>query len=121
MGSKPNEKTSALLLPAGVFLLVLTFLPFVYVIPYYVNMILQASIIIFIGAHLSIPGASQGACEPGLSDVWRAQAGHARCACVCGAAGGAGAGAGLSSAGCLEQRGRSRRAAESCITAQAHR
>ena len=58
LGSKPDEKTSALLLPAGLILLVLTFLPFVYIIPYYINMILQASIIIFIGAHLSIPGAN---------------------------------------------------------------
>jgi hypothetical protein len=41
MGSKPNAKTSGLLFPAGVTLLVLTFLPFVYIIPYYINMILQ--------------------------------------------------------------------------------
>jgi len=56
LGSKPDAATSALLLPAGVFLLILTFLPFVYILPYYVNMILQASTIVFIGAHLSIPG-----------------------------------------------------------------
>jgi len=56
LGSKPNAQTSALLFPAGVILLILTFLPFVYIIPYYINMILQATIIIFIGAHLSIPG-----------------------------------------------------------------
>ena len=41
LGSKPSAATSALIFPAGCFLLVLTFLPFVYVIPYYVNMILQ--------------------------------------------------------------------------------
>ena len=41
LGSKPNAKTSGLLFPAGVTLLVLTFLPFVYIIPYYINMILQ--------------------------------------------------------------------------------
>jgi len=43
LGSKPDTATSALLLPAGVFLLILTFLPFVYILPYYVNMILQVS------------------------------------------------------------------------------
>jgi hypothetical protein len=43
LGSKPSAATSALIFPAGCFLLVLTFLPFVYVIPYYVNMILQVS------------------------------------------------------------------------------
>ena len=41
LGSKPSAANSALIFPAGCFLLVLTFLPFVYVIPYYVNMILQ--------------------------------------------------------------------------------
>ena len=41
LGSKPNAQTSALLFPAGVILLILTFLPFVYIIPYYINMILQ--------------------------------------------------------------------------------
>mmetsp|Transcript_58885 Transcript_58885/g.140067 ORF Transcript_58885/g.140067 Transcript_58885/m.140067 type:complete len:371 (-) Transcript_58885:337-1449(-) len=41
---------------AAAFLAVLTFLPFVYTIPYYVNMILQASTIVFIGSHLSVPG-----------------------------------------------------------------
>ena len=41
LGSRPNAKTSGLLFPAGVTLLVLTFLPFVYIIPYYINMILQ--------------------------------------------------------------------------------
>ena len=41
LGSKPDAETSKLLLPAGLLLLVLTFLPFVYIIPYYINMILQ--------------------------------------------------------------------------------
>jgi hypothetical protein len=63
LGSKPDAQTSMLLLPAGVILLGLTFLPFVYIIPYYVNMILQATIIIFIGAHLSIPGLSLSLCS----------------------------------------------------------
>ena len=41
LGSKPDAETSKLLLPAGLLLLVLTFLPFVYIIPFYINMILQ--------------------------------------------------------------------------------
>ena len=41
LGSKPDAQTSMLIFPAGVFLLILTFLPFVYIIPYYINMILQ--------------------------------------------------------------------------------
>ena len=46
LGSKPSAQTSALLLPAGLCLLVLTFLPFVYIIPYYINMILQVNVIL---------------------------------------------------------------------------
>eukprot|EP00288_Rhodomonas_lens_P003256 CAMPEP_0177719460 /NCGR_PEP_ID=MMETSP0484_2-20121128/16112_1 /TAXON_ID=354590 /ORGANISM="Rhodomonas lens, Strain RHODO" /LENGTH=378 /DNA_ID=CAMNT_0019231673 /DNA_START=14 /DNA_END=1150 /DNA_ORIENTATION=- len=51
-----NAANQPLVAPAGIFLLVLTFLPFVYTLPYYVNMILQASTIVFLGSHLSIPG-----------------------------------------------------------------
>lgn len=36
-----NAANQPLVAPAGIFLLVLTFLPFVYTLPYYVNMILQ--------------------------------------------------------------------------------
>jgi len=56
LSAHPPPATASLLAPAGIFLLVLTFLPFVYTLPYYVNMILQASTIVFLGSHLSIPG-----------------------------------------------------------------
>ena len=79
MASISVEKHSATrpVTATGFFLLVLTFLPYLYTIPYYINMILQAkfsasgsldnvlkferifgqaSSIVFIGSHLSIPG-----------------------------------------------------------------
>mmetsp|Transcript_36932 Transcript_36932/g.92793 ORF Transcript_36932/g.92793 Transcript_36932/m.92793 type:complete len:399 (-) Transcript_36932:484-1680(-) len=55
IGSK-NASATPMVTAVGILLLVLTFLPFVYTLPYAVNMILQASSVVYIGAHLSIPG-----------------------------------------------------------------